>query len=189
PKDVITPRQPVRAGLLLYRLTGQSQYLSGATRLYGWAASHIRQPNGLFYQRWQLTGPNANTPQGTPLINGAGIGLSDNLLFYDVTGDASYLRAAQLIATTSIPRYFNSTSGAINDEGTWDFELVDALNALYQVDHTPAWLSDVTGALTWLHANREDPNGHYGRLWGREAYTPGTVRTSWNMIDQAAVAE
>ncbi|HTK75287.1 MAG TPA: glycoside hydrolase family 76 protein [Gemmataceae bacterium] len=188
-KDAISTLQAVRAGLLLYRLTGQSQYLSDATQLYGWAASHIQQSNGLVYQRWQLTGTNANTPQGTPLINGAGIGLADNLLFYDFTGDVSYLREAQLIATTSIPRYFNSSSGAINDEGYWDFELVDALNALYQVDHNPAWLSDVTGALTWLHANREDPNGHYGTLWGRESYTPGTIRTSWNMIDQAAVAE
>jgi hypothetical protein len=187
-KDAISTLQAVRAALLLYRATGQSQYLADASRLYGWAASHIQQSNGLFYQRWQLTGTNANTPQGTPLVNGAGIGLSDNLLFYDATGDASYLREAQLIAATSLSRYFNST-GAINDEGYWDFELVDGLDSLYLVDHNPGWLADVTGALNWLHANREDPNGHYGTLWARETYTPGTVRTSWNMIDQAAVAE
>ncbi|HEY1376768.1 MAG TPA: glycoside hydrolase family 76 protein [Gemmataceae bacterium] len=188
-KDSISTLQAVRAGLLLYRLTGQSQYLTDATRLYSWAVVHVQQSNGLFYQHWQLTGTNANTPQGTPLVNGAGIGLADNLLFYDATGNTAYLREAQVIATTSVSRYFNASSGAINDEGYWDFELVDALTALYQADHNPAWLSAVTGALTWLHANREDPNGHYGTLWGRDTYTPGTVRPSWNMIDQAAVAE
>jgi Glycosyl hydrolase family 76 len=187
-KNAISTLQEVRAGLLLYELTGQTQYLSDATRLYTWAATHIQQSNGLFYQEWALTGANAGTPQGVPLINGAGIGLSCNLLFYDVTGTVAYLREAQLIGTTSIPRYFNS-SGAINDEGYWDFELVDALGALYLDDRNPTWLNDVTGALTWLHANREDPNGHYGTLWARDNYTPGTVRTSWNMIDQAAVAD
>ena len=187
-KNAISTLQEVRAGLLLYELTGQTSYLTDATRLYTWAATHIQESNGLFYQEYALTGTNANTPQGVPLINGAGIGLSCNLLFYDVTGNTAYLREAQLIGTTSIPRYFNS-AGAINDEGYWDFELVDALNALYLDDRNAAWLNDVTGALTWLHANREDPNGHYGTLWARETYTPGTVRTSWNMIDQAAVAE
>jgi hypothetical protein len=187
-KDAISTLQGVRAALLLYQLTGQSQYFSDATRLYTWAATHIQQSNGLYYQHWSLTGSTANTPQGTPLINAAGIGLSDNLLFYEATGDPAYLREAQLVANTSIPHYFNA-AGAINDEGYWDFELVDALDNLYLDDRNPAWLTDATGAVTWLHANREDPNGHYGTLWARETYTPGTVRTSWNMIDQAAVAE
>jgi len=184
-KDAISTLQAVRAGLLLYQMTGQAQYLSDATRLYTWAATHIQQANGLFYQRFVLT---SGTAQGTPLINAAGIGLSSNLLFYDTTGDGAYLREAQLIGRTSVPRYFNA-AGAINDEGYWDFELVDGLNALYLHDQAPTWLNDVTGAMYWLHANREDPNGHYGTLWARDTYTPGTVRTSWNMINQAAVAE
>jgi hypothetical protein len=184
-KNAISTLQAVRAALLLYQLTGQAQYLTDATRLYTWCATHIQQSNGLFYQEYALS---SMTPQGTPLINGAGIGLLDNFQFFQATGNAAYLREAQLIGTTSLTRYFNSL-GAINDEGYWDFELVDGLNALYLTDQNPAWHNATTGALTWLKANREDPNGHYGTLWARDTYTPGTVRTSWNMIDQAAVAE
>jgi hypothetical protein len=187
-KDAISTLQAVRAGLLLYQITGEAQYLCDATRLYTWAATHIQQPNGLFYQGFALTGPDAGMPHGTPLINAAGIGVSSNLLFYDTTGDLSNLQEAQLIGRTTLTRYFNAV-GAINDEGYWDFELVDGLDALCLDDRDPTWLHAVTHALTWLHANREDPNGHYGRLWARENYTPGTVRASWNMIDQAAVAE
>src|SRR5262249_14173584 len=89
-KNAISTLQEICAGLLLYELTGQAQYLTDATRLYTWCASHIQQSNGFFYQEYSLTGSTANTPQGTPLINGAGIGLSCNLLFYDVTGNVSY---------------------------------------------------------------------------------------------------
>ncbi|MDB5357415.1 MAG: glycoside hydrolase [Phycisphaerales bacterium] len=184
-KDAISTLQGVRAALLLYQLTGQSQYLNDASRLYAWAATHIQQPNGLFKERFLLS---TSAADGFTLINSAGIGLSSNLLFYDVTGNVSFLNEAQTIAHASVAGYFNA-AGAINDEGFWDFELVDALNAMYRHDHDSSWLNHLTTAMTWLHTNREDPNGHYGTLWARETYTPGAIRTSWNMIDQAAVAE
>ena len=188
-KDAISTLQAVRSGLLLYQITGQAKYLTDATRLYTWAQSHIQQSNGLFKEGYVVTGANAGTTRGSTLINSAGIGLSSNLLFYQATGNSAYLREAQRIGRASLSAYFNSSSGAINDEGFWAFELVDALDDLYLVDHNPAWLNASVGAMNWLHANREDPNGHYGTLWARDTYTPGTVRASWNMIDQAAVAE
>ena len=187
-KDAISTLQAVRSGLLMYQITGQAKYLSDATRLYTWAKTHIQQSNGLFKERFKLTGTNAGNAEGAMLTNSAGIGLASNLLFYQITGDASYLREAQRIGRACLSSYFNG-AGAINDEGFWDFEMVDALDDLYQIDHNPAWLNAVVGAMNWLHTNREDPNGHYGTLWARETYTPGTVRTSWNMIDQAAVAD
>jgi hypothetical protein len=187
-KNTISTLQAARAGLLLYQITGQAKYLTDATRLYAWSATHVQQSNGLFKEGYALTGTNAGSAVGFALTNGAGIGLLCNVLFYQTTGDTAYLREAQRLGRSSLSAYFNS-SGAINDEGYWSFELVDGLDDLYQVDHNPAWLNATVGAMNWLHANREDPNGHYGTLWAREAYTPGTVRSSWNMIDQAAVAE
>jgi hypothetical protein len=186
-KDTISTLQAVRSGLMLYQLTANARFLNDATRLYAWAVSHVQQPNGLFKERFKLTGTNAGTAEGFTLINSAGIGLEANLLFYETTGNAAYLREAQRIGRASLGAYFNG-AGAINDEGQWAFELVDALGDLYLVDHNPAWRQSARGAMTWLHANREDPNGHYGKLWAREAYTPGTVRPSWDLIDQAPVA-
>jgi hypothetical protein len=188
-KNTISTLQAVRAALQLYQITGTSKYLTDATRLYTWSKTHVQQSNGLFKEGYALTGPDAATAVGFALTNGAGIGLLCNLEFYRATGNAAYLREAQRIGQSARSAYFNSSTGALNDEGYWTFELVDALDDLYTVDHNPAWVNATAGAMSWLHANREDPNGHYGTLWARDAYTPGTVRQSWNMIDQAAVAE
>jgi hypothetical protein len=186
-KDAISTLQGARAGLLLYQITGEGRYLADATRLYNWAKSHIQQPDGLFRERFKLTGANAGQSEGFTLINSAGIGLSTNLLFYDTTGDVAALREAQRIAGASIPRYFNSSSGAINDEGYWAFELVTALGDMSLHDRNPVWLNAVKRALNWLHANREDPNGHYGTLWGRGG-KQSTALSSWHLNEQASVA-
>ena len=184
-KDSISTLQAVRAGLLLYQLTGQAKYLTDAQRLNTWAATHIQTSDGLFVERFKLS---TNAQDGNTLINSAGIGTACNILFYQVTGNTAYLREAQRIGARSIPRYFNSSTGAINDEGFWAFELVDALDDLYLLDHNPTWLADIKGAMTWLRNNREDSNGHYGTLWGRGG-TQTTVLTSWNLNDQASVAQ
>jgi hypothetical protein len=188
-KDAISTLQAVRAGLLLYQITGQSRYFDDATRLYAWAKSHLQQPDGLFKERFKLTGTNAGSSEGFTLVNSAGIGLASNLLFYDVTGDAAYFREAQRIGRASLTRYFNSTTGAINDEGFWAFELVDALDDLSLHDHDPAWINAVKRALNWLHANREDPNGHYDTLWGRGGVQGANVLSTWDLNDQAAVVQ
>jgi hypothetical protein len=187
-KDSISTLQAVRAGLMLYQLTGQTRFITDALRLYNWATTHVQQSDGLFVERYKITSPTTGQPDGFTLINSAGIGLSSNLLFYDATGNTTYLREAQRIATRSLTRYFNSSTGAINDEGFWAFELVDALDDMYLHDRNPVWLNAVKGAMTWLRNNREDPNGHYDTLWGRGG-VQSTVLASWHLNEQAAVAQ
>ena len=187
-KDAISTLQAARGALMLHQLTGDARYLADATRLYTWAATHIQQPDGLFHERFRLTSPTTGFPEGATLINSLGIGLATNVLFYDSTGEPRYLAEAQRLARASIPRYFSSSTGAINDEGFWAFELVDGLGDLYLHDRNPTWRDALVRALRWLHDNREDPNGHYGTLWARDAFAPGTIRPSWHLNDQAAVA-
>jgi hypothetical protein len=91
------------------------------------------------------------------------------------------------MAARSLTRYFNSTTGAINDEGFWAFELVDALCELSRVDGDPRWRTRTINALRWLHDNRRDPNGHYDTLWGRGGVQT-TALGSWDLNDNAAVA-
>jgi mannose/cellobiose epimerase-like protein (N-acyl-D-glucosamine 2-epimerase family) len=121
------------------------------------------------------------------LVNSAGIGISLNLALYDATGTAGYLSEAQRIAARSLTRYFDSATGRINDEGFWAFELVDGLDNLYLHDRNPLWRNKVEGALTWLHNNKRDANGHYGLYWGRNGPQVGALQ-SWNLNEQAAVA-
>jgi uncharacterized protein YyaL (SSP411 family) len=183
-KDAISTLQGARSATMLYLATGQASYLADATRLLTWAESHIQRSDGLFYQRWLIA---SNLPDGVELLNSAGIGISLNLELYDATGMARYLTEAQRIATRSLTRYFDASTGRINDEGYWAFELVDGLDNLYLHDRNPLWLNKVDGALTWLHTNKRDSNGHYGLFWGRNGTQAGTL-SSWNLNEQAAVA-
>jgi autotransporter-associated beta strand protein len=186
-KDTATTLQGAHAALLLYQDTGVQSYLTDATSLYNWAWN-TTQRNNLFYERLYLTGSKAGTVGDYQLVNSAGFGLDDAMLLFKATGNATYFTEAENIAAASIPRYFNATTGAINDEGYWDFELANALDDLYKLDHNKTWLNDVNRALVWLDANRQDPNGHYGTLWGRGGTQVGAL-SSWDLIDQAAVAQ
>ena len=187
-KDSAATLQGARAALLLYQATGLQHYLDDATRLYTWEKNTLQQPDGLFGEKYYVTGPQAGTISTTTLVNFAAFGLDDNILFYDVTHDASYLTEAERIANRTLTRYFSSTTGAIQDEGYWSFELVNALGDLSLTDNNPLYLQKVQAALLWLHDNGQDPNGHYGTLWGR-AGTVTTAYSSWNLNDMAPVAE
>jgi Glycosyl hydrolase family 76 len=186
-KETISTLQGARAALMLYQATDEASYLTDATRLYQWAKTHTQQPDGLFLEKYYLTGPKAGTAGDFTLVNAAGDAIAVQLGFYATTGQPAHLQEARRIASRSLSRFFNTTTGAINDEGFWAFELVDALNELSRADNNPLWLTRTTIALEWLHNNRRDPNGHYGTLWGRGGFQ-STALTSWHLNDQAAVA-
>jgi hypothetical protein len=186
-KETISTLQGARAALMLFQATQEPAYLTDATRLSDWARTHTQQSDGLFLEKWYLTGAKAGTAGDFALVNAAGDAISMNLEFYAATGDAARLQEAQRIANRSLTRYFNRTTGAINDEGFWAFELVDALDDLHRVDGNPIWLERTADALQWLHSNRRDPNGHYGRLWGRGGLQ-NTALSEWHLNDQASVA-
>ena len=187
-KDSAATLQGTRAALLLYQATGQQHYLDDATRLYTWEKNTLQQPDGLFGEKYYVTGPQAGTISTTTLVNFAAFGLEDNILFFDVTHDPAYLAEAERIGNRTLTRYFSSTTGAIQDEGHWAFELVNALDDLSLTDNNPLYLQKVQSAMLWLHDNGQDPNGHYGTLWGR-AGTVTTAYSSWNLNDMAPVAE
>ena len=182
-KDAISTLQGARSATMLYLSTGQQSYLTDATRLLTWAETHIQLADGLYYQRWSVA---TNGPSGVELVNAAGIAISLNLELYDATGSSHYLSEAQRIATRSLSRYFDAGTGRINDEGYWAFELVDAFDNLYLHDRNSLWLNKAETALTWLHTNKRDPNGHYGLFWGRNGAQVGAL-ASWNLNEQAAV--
>jgi hypothetical protein len=186
-KDAISTMQTARAGAMLFRATGDERYLTAANRLYDWAADTLQRSNGLFWEKLYLTGSKAGTLGDNTIVNSAGIGLSTNLELYKATGDPAYVVEAQRIADISVRSYFQSSTGRINDEGFWAFELVDGLLDLYELDGNLRWVVAVERGLEWLHEHKRDANGHYGLFWGREG-DQTTVLTSWNLIDQAPVA-
>jgi hypothetical protein len=186
-KDTVSTLQAARAAAVLYRATGQQDYLDDATRMLTWANSHVQQSDGLFQQGFDVS---TNMPEDVAIINSAGMGISTNIELYKATLIPSYLTEAQRIAARSISRYTDlSTTGRWNPAGQWAFELVDALAALYELDHGNAWADSVHRGLTYLHDVKADVNGHYGLRWGPADDPPqSNPMTSWRLIDQASVA-
>ena len=186
-KDSVSTLQAARAAAVLYRATGEADYLADATRLLSWANSHVQQTDGLFHQGFDVS---TNMPEDVAIINSAGMGISTNVELYKATLDPAYLSEAQRIAARSISRYTDlNTTGRWNPAGQWAFELVDALVDLYELDHLNAWADSVRRGLTYLHEVKADVNGHYGLRWGPADDPPQPdPMTSWRLIDQAAVA-
>ena len=183
-KDSAATLQGARAALMLHQATGEQKYLTDATRLYNWAKNTTQQSDGLFMEKLFL--PSGQVGNFT-LVNFAGFGILANLEFYESTGNVAYLREAQRIANRSLSRYFDSGTGRINDEGFWAYELVDGLVDLHAADGSARWLDAAHGALAWLHENKEDPNGRYGKFWGREG-VQSTALASWDLNHMAPVA-
>ncbi|MCO6048126.1 glycoside hydrolase family 76 protein [Aeoliella sp. ICT_H6.2] len=183
-KDTVSTLQGARAAAMLYNATGEQQYLDDAERLMEWTNSHVQQAGGRYWQRFRLDTMQAD---GVDIVNATGIGISANIELYDATGDLAYLHEAQRVAYSGVGRFFNSSTGALNDESYWAFEMVDALNDLYLRDGNRSWRSAVHGAMEWMHDNKRDPNGHYPLFWGREGVQTETL-TEWNLNEQAAAA-
>jgi hypothetical protein len=183
-KETVSTLQAARAALMIYRANGDNQYLADARRLYRWTADTTQHSSGVFWEKfyWNTGQVGDNT-----LVNAAGMGLSTNLEFYKATGEPSYIVEAQRIANACLSRFFNATTGRLNDQGYWAFELVDGLVDLYELDGNARWLGAVEQALTYLHDHKRDSNSHYGPLWGN-GVDQTTVLSSWNLIEQAAVA-
>lgn len=183
-KDTISTLQGARGAAMLYRATGESRHLADAQRLMAWARTHVQRPNGLFNQGFVVA---TNSPGGVEIVNSAGIGISANLELYKATGSGAYLAEARRIGNAAVSRYIDAATGRINDEGYWAYELVDGLANLYAADRNPLWLDHAAVALTWLHQNKRDPNGHYDTFWGRNGPITTTL-SSWNLNEQASVA-
>jgi hypothetical protein len=186
-KDTVSTLQAARAAAVLYRATGLQDYFDDATRLLTWANSHVQQTDGLFQQGFNIS---TNMPEDVAIINSAGMGISTNIELYKATLSPSYLAEAQRIAARSISRYTDlNMTGRWNPAGQWAFELADALVDLYKLDHSDAWAESVRRGLTYLHDVKADVNGHYGMRWGPADDPPQpNPMTSWQLIDQAAVA-
>ncbi|MDX2110238.1 MAG: glycoside hydrolase family 76 protein [Verrucomicrobiota bacterium] len=184
--DAGSTLQGARAAALLYKCTGKAAYLTDARRQLDWAATHIQQDNGAYYQWYWVTGAKANQADGSPLVNAISFALSARVLLYETTGDLAELTEARRLAEAAIAKYIDPDT-KIRDEGYWAYELIEGLANLYEIDPQSRWIVPARDALLWLHAHKRDPNGNYASLWGRDG--DQTVALSqWTLNDMAAVA-
>jgi hypothetical protein len=114
-KETISTLQGARAAIMLYRATGEEPYLTDATRLYEWAESFTQAADGLFFERYYLTGPRAGTAGDHTLINAAGDAILLNLEFHAATSDPARLQEAQRIANRSRSRFAHPSTSWESD--------------------------------------------------------------------------
>lgn len=185
-KNTISTLQEARGAAMIYQATGQQRFLDDATRLLQWTNSHVKSPDGLYYQEYRDS--DIDDISNVSLTNGAGMGILTNLEMYDITQDESYLQEAQQVGIDAANRFWTSPNGPLWGGGYWAFELVDAWDDLYHHDGSQRWLTYAARSMEFLKANIEDNNGHYGRDWHTVSDASWPELNEWYLIDQAAVA-
>jgi hypothetical protein len=173
-RNTVSNMPAAELGLELYQATRNPFYLNWATRMYDWVYTYMRDPSdGLFWDHVNLAGQ-VNTAkwsynQGTPI--GA------NVLFYEVTGNPTYLQRAQQIANAAISHY---GSALIQQPVSFNAIFLRNLLMLYQLVPNPAYAAEAAnfGQQIWT-SNRDASTGLFH--FGTNGITP--------LLDQAAAVQ
>ncbi len=115
-RNTVSNMPGAEIGLRLYRLTGDHYYLDWASKMYQWTNTYLLAPNGLYWDHVDLSG----NIEKTQWSYNQGVPVGVNTLFYQITGDRTYLQRAENIASAALdfygtnnslysqPSYFNS---------------------------------------------------------------------------------
>jgi Glycosyl hydrolase family 76 len=98
-RNTVTDAPAAELGARLYKLTGDTQYLTFAETAYAWVRQCLLQPNGLYADHITRSGEIDPTEwsynQGTMMGAGA--------LLFQATGNGAYLYQARQTATAALP--------------------------------------------------------------------------------------
>jgi hypothetical protein len=115
-RNTVSNMPGAELGLRLYQATHDRTYLDWAKRMYDWTNRYLLAPNGMYWDHVDLDG----NVQETQWSYNQGVPIGVDVLFYEVTHDSAYLKAAQSVAKASYdyfvgqgnlsgqPPYFNS---------------------------------------------------------------------------------
>jgi hypothetical protein len=141
-------------GLELYQLTKDSSDLSWATRMYQWVNTCLQSPDGSYYDHVNPDG-SVNT---TIWSYNQGAMIGAGVLLYQITGNASYLSAAQNTAGAAVS-YFG-TGTTLQSQGP-------AFNAIYfrdllvlsHVQPNSAYSTEAQAYATYMWTQRSSSTG------------------------------
>jgi hypothetical protein len=108
-----------------------------------------------------------------------------NTLFYEVTGQKSYLTEAQRIAQAAEARWIRAETGAMDDTGRFAHLLLESLLELSEQDGDTRRVRLVEKVLAFLHDRVRDPKGRYPERWDKPQTEP---LAEFALIDQASAA-
>jgi rhamnogalacturonyl hydrolase YesR len=171
----------IAAALRLYQLTRKPSYLETAYRLYHWTCSRLQDKDGLFWDNIQINGK----IDTTKFSYNSALMIRANTLFYEVTGQKSYLTEAQRIAQAAEARWIRAETGAMDDTGRFAHLLLESLLELSEQDGDTRRVRLVEKVLAFLHDRVRDPKGRYPERWDKPQTEP---LAEFALIDQASAA-
>ncbi len=157
-------------GLELYQLTHDSADLSWAERMYQWENTCLESPSGLYYDHVN-PGGSLNTVmwsynQGTMVGAGA--------LLYQITGNSSYLTAAQRTAGAAVS-YFGTGTTLQNQGPAFNAIYFRDLFVLNQIQPNSAYSTEAQTYATFMWTQRDTSTGLFlqnGQTYGVNTTAP-----------------
>ena len=168
--------------MMLYKITGENQYLEAGLRLYNWAKNHGAQnmTTGLYYEGVGCS----NEIDYVQLGYDTAPMLQATIIMYEVTGNNNYLIESQHIAHNMVSKFVNGKTHALKQTGKWcGHDMTNALVYLYEVDGNQYWLDVAAGYLEFVYNNCKASNGLFNTSWDN---TSGSGST--DIIDNASPA-
>ncbi|GHO67929.1 hydrolase [Ktedonobacter sp. SOSP1-52] len=100
-RNTVSNMPGAELGLRLYQVTGEQHYFDWAKKMYDWTNTYLLAPNGLYWDHVDLQG----NIEKTQWSYNQGVPVGVNVLFYQATGDATYLQRAEQIAQAALAFY------------------------------------------------------------------------------------
>jgi hypothetical protein len=170
PRTVTANGGNAEVGLELYQLTHDSADLSWAERMYQWVNTCLESPGGLYYDHVN-PGGSLNTAmwsynQGTMVGAGA--------LLYQITGNSSYLTAAQRTAGAAVS-YFGTGTTLQNQGPAFNAIYFRDLFVLDQIQPNSAYSTEAQTYASYMWTQRVTSTGLFlqnGQTYGVNTTAP-----------------
>jgi hypothetical protein len=133
-RNTVSNMPGAEIGLRLYQITHNSYYLNWALKMYEWTNAHLLAPNGLYWDHVDLAG-NINQTQWS---YNQGVPVGVNVLLYKITGNPTYLRSAQNIASAALA-YYGTNNNLYGQPAYFNSIFFKNLLLLQTVDHNPRY--------------------------------------------------
>lgn len=163
----------ILVALQLYKITHQKNYLDTALVLYNWVNSHLRSPEGLYYDNIQI--PSLKIDSALYTYN-SGTMLQSNVLLYELTKNKKYLVEAKRIAAAAETYFYKNNK--LPGNFWFNAVLLRGETALYKVDHNKKHIQYFIDDANRIWNDKKDQKGLVGKKNNRSS-----------LIDQAAMIE
>ncbi|WP_242527355.1 glycoside hydrolase family 76 protein [Ktedonosporobacter rubrisoli] len=174
-RNTVSNMPGAEIGLRLYQITHDSSYLDWARKMYDWTNTNLLAPNGLYWDHIDLSG----NIEKTQWSYNQGVPVGVNTLFYQITGDRSYLQKAENIASAALAFY--GSDNLYKQPAPFNAIFFKNLLLLHSVNHNQSYVQAMqTYADTVWSKYRDAATG----LFRFDSTKPTT-----QMIDQAAMTQ